>query len=413
MISRYLSYLFCHCKALVKSELYDHNRLNRFFEKKIAEFLICHSIQNENELVVLLSTKPYSGLSGLVEKSNLVRIFYMVNSLNEYQTDERDFDELGRLKYNASYMHVPGIERNMVLEMIRDSVQEESELRAMFKISDHPSYFFLSHDIDSVYGSLVQDGLWAIKNRKPDVLLQLFANVVTLRPDWMNFDLIMKTESEYDFKSTFYWLVNKGRIDKRQINSDYRINSGKIKGSINKIEQNGFENGLHKSISKDTFREELDKMPVKVGGNRFHYLKFRLPEAYDEIEASGLKLDASLGFAEQYGFRNGYGYPFSPYNVKTALPYSFTEVPLNVMDGTFQRYMKVPVDKTAQIVIDFLEKNNRNALISLLWHNTFFSNYKHKGYLQEYRKILAYLYEAKFQNINQSGIIREFSWKIK
>jgi hypothetical protein len=150
-----------------------------------------------------------------------------------------------------------------------------------------------------------------------------------------------------------------------------------------------------------------------VIGNRYHYLKFNLPNGYDNIEESGLKLDASLGFAEHYGFRNGYGYPFHPYNISKNDKYSFLEVPLNIMDGTFQRYMKVPIEKTADTIIDFLETNNQNALLSILWHNTFFSNYKYKGYLKEYKKILKYLYDSKFHNINQSEIIREFSWQNK
>lgn len=413
MISGYLSQLFCHSKALLKSEHCNDGDLTRFFEKKLSDFLAHRQIQSEKELVDLFSRKPYAEVSALLERSDLLRIFYLVNSFNEYHVDKSALDELGRLKYNGACLQPSDIGKNVVLDLMRKNVTHDRELQVFFKIADHPSYFFLSHDIDSVYGSLVQDGLWAVKNKRADVLFRLFFNLVTLKPDWLNFDLIMKTESEYDFKSTFYWLVNKGKIDQRQNNSDYDIGSKKIKESIDLVSRRGFENGLHKSISTDDFAAELRKMPVKVEGNRFHYLKFQLPDAYHQIEASGLKLDASLGFAEHYGFRNGYGYPFSPFNVKTSSPYSFTEVPLNVMDGTFQRYLCIPVDKTADTVIGFLEKNNQNALISILWHNTFFSNYKHKGYLAEYRKILGYLYEAKFQNINQSGIINEFAWQMK
>jgi hypothetical protein len=413
MVSRYLSHLFCHCRALVKSERCNDEDLNRFFEKALSDFLSHHHIQGEKDLVDILSQKSYAEVSPLLERSDLVRIFYLVNSFNEYHVEKDALDELGRLKYDYSYIKESGIGKNVVLELMKNAVNDHRELQTFFKIADHRSYFFLSHDIDSVYGSFVQDGLWAVKNKRPDVLFRVFVNLVTLKPDWLNFDLIMKTESEYDFKSTFYWLVNKGKIDQRQANSDYDIASRKIRESMDLVRQRGFENGLHKSISTENFAAELRKMPVKVEGNRFHYLKFHLPDAYDQVEASGLKLDASLGFAEHYGFRNGYGYPFSPFNVKTSSPYSFTEVPLNVMDGTFQRYLRIPVDKTADTIIGFLEKNNQNALISILWHNTFFSNYKHKGYLAEYRKILGYLYEAKFQNINQSGIINEFAWQMK
>ena len=38
------------------------------------------------------------------------------------------------------------------------------------------SKFFISHDIDTIYGSFLQDGLWAVKNKKVGVVLKLILN---------------------------------------------------------------------------------------------------------------------------------------------------------------------------------------------------------------------------------------------
>lgn len=411
MISNYLSLLYLNCKVLTKSQLYNDEKLRTFFKSQIQAVLIQNNFNTEEELVTFLISKSHSQLKNLFEQSSFIYIFYLINSFNEYNQGNESFDNLGRFKFDNSILKNEGIDNNLVLKLIKTTIIEHELLKQFFNIKNHNSFFYLSHDIDSVYGSLTQDGLWAIKNKRMDVLLTLFFNVVISKPHWLNFDLIMKTESEYDFKSTFYWLVNKGKIDSRQTNSDYSIFSNKIINSIKSIENNGFENGLHKSISNETFNSEISKMPVDIIGNRYHYLKFNVPNAYDKIEEAGLKLDASLGFAEHYGFRNGYGYPFHPFNVNKGKPYSFLEVPLNIMDGTFQRYMQIPTNKTADTIIDFLEKNKQNALLSILWHNTFFSNYKYHGYLEEYKKILTYLYEMKFQNINQRSIIKDFSWR--
>lgn len=413
MISNYLELLYSNCKCLEKKDNYNRNEVVDYFEKEIRIILTNHNLQSESDLITFLVSKPYSQVHDLLSANNFVNIFYLVNSLNEYNQDSNSYDNLGRFKYDSSIMKGLGIENNIVLDLVKSSISKNPALQKSFKILSHQSYFYLSHDIDSVYGSLTQDGLWAIKNGRMDVMMNLFFNVIISKPGWLNFDLIMKTESEYDFKSTFYWLVNKGKIDNRQTNSDYDITSKKIIDSIQSINSKGFENGLHKSISEENFETELSKMPVSVIGNRYHYLKFQLPEAYHKIEEAGLKLDASLGFAEHYGFRNGYGYPFQPYNVNNNTCYNFLEVPLNVMDGTFQRYMKIPVERTAETIIHFLEKNSRDSLLSILWHNTFFSNYKYSGYLDEYKKILKYLYERKFQNINQTEIINKFSWQAK
>lgn len=413
MIGNYLELLYSNCKALSKTDSYNSNELSFFLNKQVNDFTLTNGLNTEVEILDLFKSKTYQDLHGLLDLSKYLHVFYLVNSFSEYKNHSGSFDNLGRYRYDASSVKGLGIKNNTVLELIKKTIEEDGFLKSQFKLSNHKSYFYLSHDIDSIYGSLVQDGLWALKNGRFDVLLRLFFNVIISKPHWLNFDLIMNTESDFGFKSTFYWLVNKGKIDSRQTNSDYNIASKKIKNQIDLVKNNGFENGLHKSISEDSFKVELSKLPLTVVGNRYHYLKFKLPDAYNKIEESGLLLDASLGFAEHYGFRNGYGYPFHPYNINSGSPYSFLEVPLNVMDGTFQRYMQIPVEKTADTIIDFLEMQKMDAVISILWHNTFFTNYKYKGYLNEYKKILSYLYETEFQNINQNEIINQFSWKSK
>ncbi len=78
------------------------------------------------------------------------------------------------------------------------------------------------------------------------------------------------------------------------------------------------------------------------------------------------------------------------------------------MDGTFHRYMKVPIHDTSSRVIDFIEQHRKNTVISILWHNTYFSNYKYKGFYDEYKKILIYLHEDSLKPITPEEIINEY-----
>jgi hypothetical protein len=411
MISTYLHLFFSNCKSLQKTSNYNESLLLKGFSEDISHLLIRQNLATEEDLFFRLTTSSYTELKQFLDENLLIKIFYLVNSLGEYNIKKENIDELGRFKYLDSVQSKIDITENLVWKLIVSSLSKYDFLRMAYTINDLKSYFFLSHDIDSLFGSTLQDGSWALKNKRFDVLFKIFTSVLIAKPAWFNIDLIMKLESEYDFKSTFYWLVNKGKIDARQTNSDYSISSAKVQNQLKKVEKNGFENGLHKSISKDSFQTEISKLKSISHGNRYHYLKFQLPHAYHEIENSGLQLDASLGFAEHYGFRNSYGYPFCPYNHKTKGHHSFIEVPLTIMDGTFQRYLKIPVHKTADTIISFIEKNKENSLLSVLWHNTFFTNYKYKGYKEEYIKLLQYFYEEKYVNINQSEIIDLFLWK--
>ena len=46
---------------------------------------------------------------------------------------------------------------------------------------------------------------------KVGVILNLILFELTRRPHWRNIDKIIKINNEHDVRSTFFWLVNKGK----------------------------------------------------------------------------------------------------------------------------------------------------------------------------------------------------------
>lgn len=338
----------------------------------------------------------------------LATVFYLVNCLQEYGSDKKD--EIGRFEYkNSLQKQFDIIEKNLV-QGIFDELATYPIFSRTVTRQKEKSKIFLSHDIDTVYGALLQDGYYALQNSRVDVMLKLLVNALMAKPDWLNMDKIMKIEDEYSFKSVFFWLVNQGKVNKRMVNSDYNIRSKKIQEIISAINSGGWENNLHKSVSPDPFAVEIQKAGFPVSGNRYHYLKMNVPNSFKEIEQAGLKFDASLGFAEHYGFRNNYGQPFQPYNMDKQKPYNFIEIPLHVMDTTFHRYMRIPAWKVPDYIIAFFEKNRYDTLFSVLWHNTYFTNYKFEGYMKAYKKLLTYFYENKMQCVTASKIVEQHHW---
>jgi hypothetical protein len=337
------------------------------------------------------------------EPDYLASIFYLINCLQEYNPAPTDLDEFGRYKYERSCQNRFGfIKENLVQEYI-DLFLASCGVRSNFSFK---TTIFLSHDIDTLYGSLLQDGLWALKKGRLDVIIEIIFREMIRKPEWRNIDKILKIESAYDLVSTFFWLVNKG-IGKDHIqNADYSVQ--KERELFNNIIQNGFTNGLHKSSSKMSLDEELDRLPYKTTFNRYHFLKFLPQYDWQLINESRIEFDSSLGFAEHYGFRNSFGMPFQPYNLQLKKPFNFVETPLNIMDGTFHKYMQIPVNRTSEMIIEFIEKNRFNCVLSLLWHNTYFTNYKYGGFLSEYQKILVYLYESGIESITPKRIIDKF-----
>ena len=75
------------------------------------------------------------------------------------------------------------------------------------------------------------------------------------------------------------------------------------------------------------------------------------------------------------------------------------------MDTTYYNYLKLSAEFFVNDVIDFVESNNKNSVISLLFHNNFISEFKYDQYFRAFKKLLAYFYESSFKCITQSEII--------
>ncbi|MDB5283561.1 MAG: hypothetical protein JWO06_2636 [Bacteroidota bacterium] len=330
----------------------------------------------------------------------ITTIFYYINSLQEYNS--RDLDDYGRFKFaNSLQCKLNFIDKNFVQQLIENFIGHQPKLSSL-AWTKRRSKFFLTHDIDSVYGATKEDGNYAVRHMKFGQVFRLMFNAAFSRPDWLNMDEIMKLESEYDFKSTFYWLLIKDRL-----NSDYKFSSSKIQRQFKGVADKGWENGLHKSMGGYGFRDEMRMFGSKPAGNRFHYLRFALPEGYDTIEATGIPLDTSLGFSEAMGFRNSYGLPFMPYSLRGKRPYNFVEVPQLIMDRTFFKDRK-SVSEIKKTLIDFFEANKYNCVFTINWHNNFFTELKYKGYADIYRALLEYFKDNGIECITQSGIIEEY-----
>jgi hypothetical protein len=337
------------------------------------------------------------------KKDWLSTAFYMINSFQEYNCESYKQDKFERFKFEYSYQKKFGcIETNLV-QICFDNFVGEYITNINLKNKERVSKMFLSHDIDLIHGSFFQDGLWALKKGRLDIIMKLIMNEIIQNPNWKNIDKIAKLHSIHDLKSTFFWIATQKVAANKVRNADYSTKE------IKKLIKFSESNGLHKSCYTSSIDEELAQLPFETKLNRFHFLKFNLPNAYDSIDESQLDLDASLGFAEAFGFRNNYGLPFNPYNLSEQKMYNFVEVPLNLMDATLHKYMKIPLEKTAKEIIAFIEKNNKNSILSLLWHNPYFTDYKHEGFLNEYKKVLLYLNEIGMKSITPNEIITEFS----
>jgi peptidoglycan/xylan/chitin deacetylase (PgdA/CDA1 family) len=253
----------------------------------------------------------------------------------------------------------------------------------------------LTHDIDEVYTSLIKKKDAAERYFRAGSLSGLMHSLSQMRskklPLW-NFDDILALEESYGAKSSFYFMAeNAGDLD-------YAYPIEDCRSILGDIIDHGCEVGLHGGHSTysdpdemKTKKEQLEKiLKKKVIGYRNHYLRFKVPETWEYLHQAGFLYDVTFGYADCVGFRNGMCHPFKPFNLKTGRPVEILEIPLIIMDCTFDFYMKLDTRRAWELsknLIDTVKKYN--GVLTILWHNIYFFGEQRKFY----EKILDYCSE--------------------
>jgi len=332
-------------------------------------------------------------------------IFYLVNGFQEYDNQPEELDKYGRLKYSDSLQCAYDI---LQKDLVKDYVQKLLyQIDTSLKIPVAKSRIFISHDIDSVYGSLKYDGLWALKSGNVIQMMKVILQIVMMNPPWFNIDKVAKLESEYDIKACYYWIVENGR-DKNGIrNGDYDFQSSKIQRQVDIVKSLKNEMGLHKSTMETSFEQEIGSIPG-TENNRFHFLKINNPESFREMERSGIRSDSSIGFPYKMGFTNSFGMPYYPYDIEHQQRFNVLEIPLQIMDGMFDIKDEASSQNAYTSITEFIEANNTNAIISILWHNSEMTNFAYKWSFDCYKKLLQYFVDMKFETVLPSQLIKEY-----
>ena len=337
--------------------------------------------------------------------------FYLINSFQEYGNSATD--RYGRFPVEASLQFRFGVlERNLVSEYFQQLWCDIAVLSALGDWPSKPSQLFLSHDIDRVFHAWKEDGKKALKSGRIDQFAGLLYRQVAGAPDWCNAIDILEFDRQMQWPATFFWIPVKGeKLDPPE--ADYSWDDPRLLTQWHAVDKaEGYENGLHTSAGGKV-RDEVNSLPGKVRANRNHFLNFRLPNHYDDVQDSGLQIDASLGWSSHSGFRNSYGKPFHPWNPAKRHAYDFLEVPIHLMDTTFQHYFQGeeagPEQAKAQFSA-FLEQHRSDSCISVLWHNNSFTSGTYSGY----REVLeALLTQAVAQGIKPVSLTDMLQFRYK
>lgn len=197
------------------------------------------------------------------------------------------------------------------------------------------------------------------------------------------FDWLMEESERRGLRATFYFICARpsGRID-----GDYDFAHPAIQSLLRGIIARGHEVGIHGSYLSAFDGEQLAREAAilrgaleaagagrQIGG-RQHFLRWRVPEGIAGCERAGLAHDATLGFAEQPGFRCGTCHEHPAFDLHARRPLAVRERPLVAMDVsvTDPLYMGLGYTVAARDVFVDIKHTCRRygGDFTFLWHNS-------------------------------------------
>jgi len=323
--------------------------------------------------------------------------FYLLSGYSELINDERD--TLGRIKYEDSIqahlkiMELPVV--NYYFDILKTAIEKAYNISIESNIwGDKKFATCLTHDIDYIHTPWTKNGLRYLLTTNVITNVQLPIKKITQNKAWCNFSEIIEIEKQHNAKSTFFILPNNQKSDKGFDNADYTLKE--IEKYLEYIESEGFEIGVHPSICThrtcSRLKDEIDKLSkYKPTSNRFHFLIYKPGQTRKTLEINNLKADSTLGFSQHIGFRNSFCQPFYLYNFEEDKTSSVLEIPLNIMDLTLydKRYMNIKRDKVLSRIESVIQETAKfNGVLTILWHNSFLSDFLYKGWKNIYIKLL-------------------------
>ncbi len=381
-------------------------KVGAFFEKKIE--IPSYTLQNWNhKKIPFLFIQPSRNEIKLISNEHnhtkinldiLMSSFYILSCWQEFVSDKED--EMGRFPFKESFLKSVEVHQIPVVNYYFDVLASAIKSLDDNNININPIHqkklkIGITHDIDNCQTGSFQDGYreflsgnWYNSVKK--ILGRLVKDDI-----WYNFEDLLGIEEKYGI-NTSYFFITENYPKNGYPNADYKFHSKKIQNLLYQIRESGHEIGIHGSIGsgfdKVQLNREITKFPFEIFGGRFHYLMMRLPKSFHELEASNINYDASLGFAESVSFRNGFCFPYKPYNLLEDKPFNFIEFPFQIMDKTLIQdyYMGLTPDNAIQLVKTIIDEIDQfSGYFNIIWHNNTITGYKYK----RWKKVLIYILE--------------------
>jgi peptidoglycan/xylan/chitin deacetylase (PgdA/CDA1 family) len=320
--------------------------------------------------------------------------FFMLSRYEEVVRRERDsfdrFPARASLAYQEGFLDRPII--NEYLELLFCAMRE---LWPGLQRKQRSFSVKVGHDVDEPYRYAI-DSPYILARRcardlsrrpTPAGILSTLTRIARVKAGnlaidpYDTFDRIMDLGERLNLKSAFYFFAHSGPDD-----GQYNVLHPCIRSLARKIHRRGHEVGLHASFA--TY-DNPDQMTLEVRrlvsimaeegvrqerwGNRQHYLRWKTPNTFENLERAGISYDATLGYPERIGFRCGVCYDYPAFSLGQRRALKLRVHPLTAMEISVFHYPYMNLGTTPRALQAMLALKATcrrfEGEFRLLWHN--------------------------------------------
>ena len=353
------------------------------------------------------SNRDSQDISGLTMEELLVNAFMLQSGWQEIVLKTRD--NHGRFPFRESLQSkfqfnlIPVV--NLIYREICLRINATGNSCVPLKFSATGSNIVFSHDIDRLHSGWFESTGNLVKKPGPGKVIpwlkvsynKFFKGIDDYEA---GFDRSLQLLDKWGIKSVYFFLAERSKED-----ADYSLDEEFVRRAVDKLLDKGHLIGIHAgfftfrndALLKEQVRKAEDAFGKKIIHNRQHFLKFDLEKTPEVLVHSGIKYDYSLGFPESACLRNSICTPFYLFDFSSFRSTDLVEIPLLFMDGTYSHYMKVTGEQMVNPLVDLvINAQGINLNVSVLFHNTVFTDFKYKGFTGLFESMAGFCVEMGF-----------------
>lgn len=327
--------------------------------------------------------------------------FYLITRYEEYLPYVQDIHErfpaTESLAFKNNFLEKPVVDiwAKKFLEILKvkfpDFEYEKKEFEFISTIDVDNVYAYKQKGILRNVGGFIKDFF----TLRLDNFISRLLVLLNFRKDpYDTFDTLLDYSKKYNLKTIFFFSLG----DYTTFDTNISSSNNKYKSLIKSVAD--YVNvGLHPSYftmqnanklkkEKNKIESILNKPIVK---SRQHFLRFKLPETFQNLIDVEISEDYSMVYADQIGFRASTCTPFYFYDLDFEIQTPLKVFPTTIMDTTLNDYLNlVPVVAKSKINNLISEVKNVNGTFIMLFHNeTLSENKRWKGWRKVYEDVIS------------------------